>query len=98
MRTHYAYTGPNLAHVIYAGKTRDGKMTQRVTTQLGRTDDLVRVYYHFTYEFLEEVSYKRLAFFQVAADRYADNGFTRYAYGNENGATVDGEITGAQFN
>ena len=92
-RTHYAYTGPNLAHVIYAGKTRDGKITEKISTQLGRTDDLVRVYYHLTYTFLEEVSYNRLAFFQVAADRYGDNGFTRYAYGNENGVTVDQEIT-----
>ena len=92
-RTHYAYTGPNLAHVIYAGKTRDGKITEKISTQLGRTDDLVRVYYHLTYTFLEDVSYNRLAFFQVAADRYADNGFTRYAYGNENGVTVDQEIT-----
>ena len=92
-RTHYAYTGPNLAHVMYAGKTRDGKITEKISTQLGRTDDLVRVYYHLTYTFLEDVSYNRLAFFQVAADRYADNGFTRYAYGNETGVTMDQEIT-----
>ena len=37
MRTHYAYTGPNLTNVIYAGVSRDGKIESRVTTQLGET-------------------------------------------------------------
>ena len=46
MRTHYAYTGPNLTKVIYAGLSRDGKIEAKITTQLGRTDDLVRAYYH----------------------------------------------------
>ena len=45
------------------------------------------------YTFLEDVTYDRLALFQVAADRYSDNGFQRYAYGNEDGASVIGEIT-----
>ena len=93
IRTHYAYTGPNLAEVIYAGTTRDGKIEAKITTQLGRTDDLVRVYYQLDYTFLEDVSYSRLAFFQVAADQYSDNGFTRYAYGNEGGVTFDQVIT-----
>jgi len=93
LRTHYAYTGPNLTNVMYAGKTRDEKIEAKISTQLGRTDDLVRVYYHLDYTFLQDVSYDRLAFFQIAADRYADNGFTRYAYGNESGVTVDAEVT-----
>ena len=92
IRTHYAYTGPNLASVMYGGKTRDEKIEVKITTQLGRTDDLVRVYYHLDYTFFQEVSYDRLAFFQVAADRYADNGFTRFAYGNETGVSLDQEI------
>ena len=29
---------------MYAGKTRDGKMDVKITTQLGRTDDLVMLY------------------------------------------------------
>lgn len=92
LRTHYAYTGPNLTKVIYAGLTRDGKIEAKISTQLGRTDDLVRAYYHLSYTFLEEVSYDRLALFQVAADRYCDNGFTRYAYGNAAGVTFDAEV------
>ena len=93
VRTHYKYTGPNLAQVMYAGRSRDGKIDVKITTQLGRTDDLVRVYYHLDYTFLQDVSYDRLAFFQMPADRYADNGYTRFAYGNESGVTADQEIT-----
>ncbi len=92
MRTHYAYTGPNLTKVIYSGLSRDGKIEATVTTQLGRTDDLVRAYYHLEYTILEDVNYNRIAFFQVAADRYGDNGFTRYAYGDEDGVLFDAEV------
>lgn len=83
MRTHYEYTGPNLTNVLYSGISRDGKIESTVATQLGRTDDMVRAYYHLSYTFLEDVNYDRIAFFQMAADRYGDNGFTRFAYGNE---------------
>jgi len=92
LRTHYAYTGPNLTNVIYSGISRDGKIEASISTQLGRTDDLVRAYYHLHYTFLDEVSYDRLALFQMAADRYADNGFARYAYGDESGVALDAEV------
>jgi hypothetical protein len=82
LRTDYAATGPNLTDVSYSGITRDGRVQGTATTQLTRTDDMVRLYVHLRYEFLEDVSYERLALFQVAADRYGDNGFSRYAYGN----------------
>jgi len=89
LRTHYRYTGPNLTDVIYAGISRDNKIQAKISTQLGRTDDMVRAYYHLEYTFLQDVSYERLALFQIAADRYSDNGFTRYAYGNELGFLFD---------
>jgi hypothetical protein len=89
MRTHYEYTGPNLTNVLYSGLTRDGKIEAKISTQLGRTDDLVRAYYHLEYTFLEDVNYDRLALFQMAADRYGDNGFSQYAYGDEDGVTWD---------
>jgi hypothetical protein len=92
MRTHYAYTGPNLTNVHYAGVSRDEKIETRVSTQLGRTDDLVRAYYHLEYTFLEDVNYDRLALFQIAADRYGDNGFTQYAYGYGTDVIFDGEV------
>ncbi len=92
IKTRYRATGPNLTDVIYSGITRDGKVQARIATQLGRTDDLVRAYYHLEYTFLEDVEYQRLAFFQVAADRYGDNGFTRHAYGNASGVLFDESI------
>ena len=92
LRTHYAYTGPNLTNVVYAGLSRDGMIAARIATQLGRTDDLVRAYYHLEYTLLDDLTYERFALFQLAADRYGDNGFTRYAYGHADAVTFDAEI------
>ena len=82
LRTHYAAHGPNLTDVTYAGKTLDGKIEGIARTRLGRTDDVVRALYDVEYRILEEVSYNRIAFFQVAADNYSDNDFVRLAWGN----------------
>ena len=87
MRTHYAATGPVLTDVVYAGVSTDGAISAEIRTQLGRTDDLVRAWYHLDYTFLEDVPYSRLAFFQVAADSYGDNLFQQVAWGNAAGVT-----------
>jgi poly(3-hydroxybutyrate) depolymerase len=92
VRSHYAANAPNLTDVVYAGVTTDGRIRAKIRTQLGRTDDLVRVYYHLEYTFLDDVTYDRLAFFQMSADRYGDNWFTRYAYGNAQGVTTDAAV------
>lgn len=92
-RTYHAATGPCLTEATYSSITADEKITMKAKAQLGRTDDLVRAWYTLEYEFLEDVSYKRLALFQMAADRYGDNGFTKYAYGNENGTMFDSTIS-----
>ena len=85
MRTHYSEVGPNLTDVYYMGITADGSIEAHIRTQLGRTDDLVRALYQIEYTVHEDVSYNRLAFFQMAADRYGDNGFTQASYGDESG-------------
>ena len=92
LKSNYSETGPNLTDVVYAGVTDDGKIEASLRTQLGRTDDLVRVYYQISYTFLEDVDYSRLAFFQVAADNYSDNGYEYYAYGNESGTVFNTNI------
>lgn len=92
LRTRYAETGPNQTRVSYAGITSDGKIEGQLTTLLGRTDDVVRVYYQLSYTFLQEVSYNRLAFFQVAADNYSDNGFQSYAYGSADEVLYEGVV------
>jgi hypothetical protein len=92
VRSRYDAVGPLLTDVTYSGVSCDGRIHADVRTQLGATDDLVRVYYDLTYTFVEDVLYDRLAFFQFAADNYADNGFQRYAYGNAGGTTFDAPV------
>ena len=89
MRTLYRSPGPNLTDVIYAGETLDGKIEATLRARMGRSDDVVRVFYDLDYTIKEAVSYERLAFFQVAADNYSDNEFSRIAYGNAAGVLVD---------
>jgi hypothetical protein len=89
LRTLYQSPGPNLTDVVYAGVTLDGKIESSLRTRLGRGDDVLRVLYDLEYTILEAVTYDRLAFFQVAADNYSDNGFSRIAYGNAAAVVVD---------
>ena len=92
VRSQYAAAGPNVTDVRYSGVTTDGKIEAEVRLQMGATDDLVRVWYHLNYTFLEDVAYTRLAFFQVAADNYGDNGFAHYAAGNADGVLFDLDV------
>ena len=87
LRSSYHDYGPNLTDVEYSGITSDGRISANIV-QMGRTDDLVRTYYHLEYTFNEDVRYDRLAFFQMAADNYGDNGFASVAWGH------GGEIVG----
>ena len=82
LRSTYHDYGPNLTDVEYSGITSDGRISANIGVQMGRTDDLVRTYYHLEYTFNEDVRYDRLAFFQMAADNYGDNGFASVAWGN----------------
>ena len=91
VRSTYAAPGPNLTDVTYSGVSTDGRIQGVIRVQMGATDDLVRAWYQLEYTFLEDVEYDRLAFFQIAADRYADNGFQRYAYGNSDGVILEEE-------
>jgi hypothetical protein len=90
VRTHVASPGPNLTDVRFTGvSSGGGDIRADIRVQLGATDDMVRTWYHLTYEFLEDVSYDRLAFFQMAADNYSDNSFTKMAYGNADAVVFD---------
>ena len=89
VRSHYAAVGPNRTDVRYAGVSSDGRIQADVRVQMGATDDLVRVWYQLDYTFLQDVAYDRLAFFQMAADSYGDNGFAQYAAGTAVGVQLD---------
>lgn len=92
-KIEYITQAPNLTQVKYSGITSDGKIATEIFVQLGRTDDIVRNTYTLKYTFLEDVSYSRLALFKMGADKYADNYYTKYAYGDESGAIMQDEDT-----
>ena len=89
VRSSYDAVGPVLTDVTYSGVSTDGRIEADLRTRLGGTNDLVRVIYDLDYRILEDVTYDRLAFFQVAADNYGDNGFAHAAYGNADGVIAD---------
>ena len=92
LKTVYRSPGPVMTDVVYAGRTADDAIEFSAQTHLVRTDDLVRAYYVLRYDFLTDVEYSRLALFQIAADNYSDNGFTKYAYGDATGVLFDGVV------
>lgn len=91
-KTNYIYQAPNLTNVVYTGISRDGNIEAEIITQMGRTDDVVRTYYHLKYSFIKDTTFERLALFQMAADRYGDNRFRRFAYGNKNEVLFDESV------
>ena len=92
VRSRYVAPGPVLTDVGYSGISSDGRVRGDLRVQMGRTDDLVRTWYHLEYTALEDVRYDRFALFQMAADNYGDNGYTRVAYGNADGVLADRAI------
>ena len=85
----YYTQAPNLTQVSYRGVTDNGKIGVEIGINLGRTDDIVRNYYTVKYTFLEDVEFGRLSLFKIAADGYADNYYTKYAYGDADGITEE---------
>ncbi len=86
----YRAQAPNMTDVVYSGFTADGKIKFDITVNMGRTDDVVRVYYTLAYTFMEDTYFSNLAFFKLCAENYSDNTYTRYAYGDANGAYATG--------
>ncbi len=90
----YKTQAPNLTHVNYSGITDNGKIAVEADINLGRTEDIVRNYYTLRYTFLEDVDFGRLSLFKIGADGYADNQYTKYALGDDQGA-IDYDKTAA---
>jgi hypothetical protein len=72
---------------MWEGVSSDGRIHGVIRNELAASDDLVRQWMHFEYTFLEDVAWDRLAFFQMAADNYADNGYAHVAW-----TDADGEV------
>ena len=88
-RISYITQAPNVTHVNYSGNTSNGKIKTSITINMGRSDDLPRNFYTLEYEFLEDVSFDELTFLKLCANNYADNKFTKFAYGDINGIIAD---------
>jgi hypothetical protein len=73
MRTAYHACGPCLTEVTYAGISPEEAMTLRATASSGRTDDIVRGYYHLRYEVVKDVAVERFELFSLGADRYNEH-------------------------
>ena len=84
-RLSYITQAPNITDVNYSGNTSDGKIKTSITINMGRTDDIPRAFYTLEYEILEDINYTELTFFKLCANKYADNKFTKFAYGDING-------------
>ena len=85
MRAAYLSQGPNLTDVIYSGISADGNIAAALRVMTPRCDDLNRAYHHFRYDVLKPTRFRRLAFYQLGADRYNDHQFRKLARGNEKG-------------
>ena len=88
VRTQFRKQGPNLTEVIYRGITQDGKIECEYTVNLPRTNDVSRAYHSFSYTFLEDTSFERLAFYSMGSDEYNDNHYDTMAVGNADGTVV----------
>lgn len=85
MRTAYLRQCPVLTEVLYAGQLAGGRIEQRTTVSLARTDDIVRGIYRLRLDVKEAVDFSRFVLFQIGADSYSYTGECQMAVGNENG-------------
>lgn len=85
VRTAYYRYGPNLTEAIYSGNCYHGSIQFRASVSSPRCDDVARAYHHVRYDILKPVSFSRLAFYQMGADRYNNHQFRKLARGNRNG-------------
>lgn len=84
VRTAYESQGPCLTEVTYAGKIGEG-LEHRITTSLGRTDDLVRNTYRVRLDVTKPTAFSRFVLFQAGADTYSYTSERKIAMGNESG-------------
>ena len=85
VRTDYRAQGPNMTDVNYFGRTIGGNIRAAVNVRMGRTDDVVRIYYDLDYRVERDTEFERMVFFQFGADNYASRRFEGFACGDEEG-------------
>ena len=93
MKRQYKRYCPVITEVTYAGQGAGGAIELQCTTQLYRTDDIVRGVYKLRYDVTSPLSVdaspagnnSRIAFFQLGADNYNNHNFEKMARGDSNG-------------
>ena len=75
-------SGPCLSRATYSAVSLDDALTTRVSISGGRTDDLVRLFVDVRLRVLRDVSFSRLAFFQLSTETYSYRAtHERFAWG-----------------
>ena len=100
MKIHFRKQGPNVTEVIYTAVTSDDSIAVRMTANLGRTNDLSKALHTFEYEFLKDVEFERMAFYQLGSDFYNVVYYPTMTIGNDDGPInfmLDGKLCGAEF-
>ncbi len=96
MKTAFLRYCPVLTEVVYAGVSADNAIEARITVSTPRANDFPRHFHSMRYDVKQKLQFKRLAFYQIAADRYNENWFSRIARGSADaGLAEEWEITRA---
>ena len=80
-------SGPCLSNATYNAVTSDDAISTRVAINGGRTDDFVKMHFHMRYDVRKNVTFSRLAFYQMGADYYTSfsANFPRFTVGDADG-------------
>lgn len=100
MKIHFRKQGPNVTEVIYTAVTSDDAIKVKMTANLGRTNDLSKALHTFEYEFLKDVEFERMAFYQLGSDFYNVVYYPTMTVGNDDGPisfNMNGKTYGAEF-
>ena len=85
----FAAQCPVLTEEVVKCVSSDRKIACEYKINGMRTDDVTRILFRVRYDFLEDVDFQRLAFFQYDSERYETNLFRRFAVGNAAGVLAD---------
>jgi len=95
LRIQYKNHGPNLSEVIYKGKLGN-KIAFEAVARTPRTNDISMAYQTFTYTFLEDTRFNRMYFYQIGADSYNYDYWSKMAVGNNSGI-IDFDYNGKHY-
>ena len=82
--------------MIYTAVTSDEAIAVKMTANLGRTDDLSKALHTFEYEFLKDVEFERMAFYQIGSVFYNVVYYPTMTIGNDEGP-ISFELNGMRY-